>query len=287
MKVALVGSSGYIAEFILKKFKNEPFMQSILKIDCNKDADVYLNLKEPCNFDYSVLDDIDYLIFTAAVSGPDECANNFEHCWKINVEGTCHFISEAINRKCRVLFFSSDAVFNDNPNQVYYEDSITSPITAYGKMKKAVEDEFKNSEFFKAVRLSYVVSQKDRFTTYCLNCLNNDIVADIFHPFYRNAITVSDVVDAVIFFAKNWGEYPHTFLNLAGNELISRIRILDELNFYLKSNIKYKITVPSDDFFKNRSRSTQMSSLYLNKYKIISNETFKEKFAKELEGVKI
>lgn len=62
---------------------------------------------ECCNnrFDYSTLDNIDYIIFTAAVSGPDQCAEEFDLCWKVNVDGTLFFITEAIKRKCKVLFF--------------------------------------------------------------------------------------------------------------------------------------------------------------------------------------
>ncbi len=36
MKVALVGSSGYIAEFILERFAEETEIESVLKIDRNE-----------------------------------------------------------------------------------------------------------------------------------------------------------------------------------------------------------------------------------------------------------
>ena len=283
MKTALVGSSGYIAEFILKRFAVESNLGSVLRLGRNPDSEAYLDLLEPEKFDYSLLDDIDYVVFTAAISGPDKCANDFDNCWSINVTGTSYFIREALTRKCRVLFFSSDAVFGDIPGSIYTEESETQAYTPYGRMKKAIEDDFKDNPFFKAIRLSYVVSAKDRFVTYCLNCLRNGEIADIFHPFYRNVIVVSDVVDVVTYFAKHWNEYEPTFLNVAGKELVSRIRIADELNRHFDGKLKYTVSMPGAEFFTNRPRITQMQSLYIKKYGIIPDNTFTEKIAKELE----
>ena len=287
MKTALVGSSGYIAEYILKKFDEIPDIESVLKLDRNDKADMYLDLTEVEEFDYSTLDDVDYVVFTAAISGPDQCAKEFETCWKINVTGTSYFIREAIKRNCRVLFFSSDATFGDIPGKIYDEESVTEAYTPYGKMKKAVEDEFKENPLFKAIRLSYVASAKDRFITYCLNCIRNGETADIFHPFYRNVIVISDVVDVVTYFAHYWNEYEPTFLNVAGKELVSRVRIADEVNRFLGGKLKYTISMPGEEFFTNRPKITQMKSLYMQKYGITSDNTFTEKIAKELGDIEL
>jgi len=287
LKTALVGSSGYIAEFILKRFAEEPRIESVLKLDRNTASDAYLDLAEAERFDYSQLDNIDYVVFTAAISGPDKCAQAFDDCWKINVTGTSYFIREAIKRNCKVLFFSSDAAFGDIPGVIYDEESETAAVTPYGKMKKAVEDEFKGNPFFKAIRLSYVASAKDRFYTYCLNCRRNNETADIYHPFYRNVIAVSDVVEIVTYFAFHWEEYKPTFLNVAGKELVSRVRLADELNRHFAGKLKYTISMPGEEFFKNRPRITQMKSLYMQNYGIIPDNTFTEKIAKELEKLNL
>lgn len=284
MKVAIVGSSGYIAGFLLERFEKEKTIERVLKIDQTENADVYLNLLEPEKFDYDQLNDIDFIVFTAAISGPDKCATDFDSCWKINVEGTKHFIKEAISRECKVLFFSSDAVFGDIPGEIYTENSETKAKTPYGRMKKAVEDEFKDSPFFKAMRLSYVASAKDRFISYCLSCMENGDIADIFHPFYRNVIVVSDVVDVVVWFAKHWGEYQPFVLNVAGKELVSRVRMADEINRLFDYKLNYTISTPNEEFYNNRPKITQMKSLYLNKYEILEDNTFTEKIKKEFGG---
>ena len=287
LKIALVGSSGYLAHYILNRFAVEHDVEVVLKIDKGISSDVYIDLSEAEMFNYNVLYDIDYIVFTAAVSGPDQCAKEFNACWRINVVGTTYFIREAIKRNCRVLFFSSDAVFGDIPGEIYNEESETKANTPYGRMKKAVEDEFKNESNFKAIRLSYVASAKDKYYSYLLNCIDKGVVADIFHPFYRNVTVVSDVVDIVAYFAHHWEQYEPTFLNVAGKELVSRVRMADELNRFLGGRLKYIISVPSDDFFINRPRITQMKSLYLNKYSIVADTTFTEKIAKELKEIEL
>lgn len=287
MKTALVGSSGYIASFIIDRLSKLSEIDLVVKIDQNKEADVYLDLKRPDLFDYSILNDLDIIIFTAAISGPDKCANEFDDCWAINVTGTVYFIKKALARKCRVLFFSSDAVFGGDLGVVYSEESKTNAVTPYGKMKKAVEDEFVNESLFKAIRLSYVASAKDKFVSYCINCIKSDVIADIFHPFYRNVIVVSDVVDVVEFFICKWDLFKEKYLNIAGNELVSRIRIADELNRICGGKLRYTISKPEEDFFKNRPSITQMKSLYIQRYNIISNSSFSEKFLKELEDTEI
>lgn len=284
MDVAIVGSSGYIAGFLIKRFEVEKTIDRILRIDQNETADAYLNLLEAEKFDYEQLDDIDFIVFTAAISSPDKCATDFDYCWKINVEGTKCFIKEAISRKCKVLFFSSDAVFGDIPGKIYTEDSETKAETPYGRMKKAVEDELKDSPYFKAIRLSYVASVKDRFISYCLSCMKNSEIADIFHPFYRNVIVVSDVLDVVVWFANHWDEYTPFVLNVAGKELVSRVRMADELNRLFNNKLKYRISTPGDDFYNNRPKITQMKSLYLSRYQILEDNTFTEKIKKEFGG---
>lgn len=85
MNVALVGSSGYIASYIIQRLEKESDIDSILKIDQDEKADIKLNLTEAEKFNYDCLNNIDCVVFTAAISGPDKCAEEFDYCWNINV----------------------------------------------------------------------------------------------------------------------------------------------------------------------------------------------------------
>lgn len=286
MNVAIVGSSGYIAKYIIQRFEQESNIEEILRIGHTRGTGLQLDLSEPERFEYDRLDNMDFVVFTAAISQPDKCAEDYKYCWSVNVTGTNYFIQKAIKKGCKVLFFSSDAVFGDTVGRIYTEHSKLDARTPYGCMKKAVEEQFEKERDFKAIRLPYVVSAEDRFVSYCLSCIQKKEPANIFHPFYRNCITVKDVVQVVCWFVGHWEEYPATVLNVAGKELISRVRIADELNRFLGDSLEYEVSFPGNVFFQNRPKITQMQSLYLQKYHILDEESFTEKFKKELEVVK-
>ena len=286
MNVALVGSCGYISQFLQRRFQKEKIINNVLKIGRADNSDIKFNLLNPEEFDYQILKEIDFVVFTAAVSSPDICDLEYDLCWKINVDGTKYFIRRAIENNCKVLFFSSDAVFGEQEDWINTEESKTSAKTAYGKMKKEIEDTFGMCKQFKAIRLSYVVSAKDKFVKYCMECMEKEQVAEIFHPFYRNCITISDVIDVVMWMLKNWNKYDPYVLNVGGMELVSRIRIADELNRIWKDKLQYTIISPGVDFYKNRPRITEIKSLYLYRCGILDNACFSDKFRKELEEKK-
>lgn len=285
MNIVIVGSEGYIASHLCKVLALEG--HTVIDIDRNLAGDMALDLERAEEFSYGILGQEDFVLFTAAVSEPDKCADEFELCWKINVEGTQYFIREAIQRGCRVLFFSSDAVYGDSTGYIYTEESKTSAVTAYGRMKKAVEDAFCDDVNFKSIRLSYVMSAKDRFISYCLDCMRSGKTADVFHPFYRNVVSVKDVVHVVSWFVKNFDEYGHKALNVAGTELVSRVRMADELNRIFDNRLNYRIVKPDGGFFRNRPMITQMKSLYMEEHGILKYESFTEKILREMEGIKL
>ena len=285
MVVAVVGGSGYIGGALLERLKAADTVERVLRVGITPEDDAYLDLCQADRFDYSLLDGVDFVVFMAAVSGPDQCAAEYERCWEINVTGTVKFIEEAAARGCDTLFFSSDAAFGDIPGAVYTELSETRADTPYGRMKKAVEDHFKESPHFKAIRLSYVVSARDRFTSYCLNCVKTGETAEVFHPFYRNCISLGNVIHVVLWMLENWAAYRPWVLNVAGPELVSRVRIADELNRLLPRKLTYTVRLPDEAFYRNRPPITQMKSLYLEEYGILTDGTFTELLKHEMEGV--
>lgn len=285
MKVGVVGSSGYISSYLLKKFKEVQEIDDIVKIGRSKDDQVFLDLENAEAFDDSVFGDLDFLVFTAAVKALNVCENEHEKCWSINVIGTEYIIKKALQHHCKVIFFSSDTVYGADQSKIYDESSETLPVSAYGKMKKTVEDLFKTNPLFKVIRPSYVVSHDDPFSAYCFDCIKQHNEAEIFHPYYRNCISVYDIVNVVLWLINHWDEYDFFALNVAGKELVSKIRIADELNRHLGNVLKYKIIRPDNVFYKSHPAVIQMKSLYLSQYNIIEDNTFTEKIKKVLEEI--
>lgn len=285
MKIGVVGSGGYIAGNLMLRLAQSPHITELAGFDKIRDErTVFIDLEQPKAINLSVFDGIDLLIFTAAVSSPDLCARQYDQCYTINVTGTSQVIRHVLARGVKVLFFSSDAVFGTDGG-VFDEKSETRAVTPYGRMKKAVEDTFCGDPGFLAIRLSYVASSHDRFTSYCMDCLNNDKEVEIFHPFYRSCITLKDVCDAVSWICGHWGRLPASVLNLAGAELVSRVRMADEINRVYGGRLRYRVAFPPPSFFENRPKITQMRSLYLYDLGMIKQASFTEKYRKELEDL--
>ncbi len=271
-KVYLVGSSGYLGG------KLRQHLQKDYSLCClGRDTVCRLDLNLPQYFDYSMLDR-DTVLFAAAISSPDLCAADYGQAFQVNVEGTGSFIEEAIKRECRVLFFSSDAVYGFYDG-IADENTVTTGQTAYGKMKKEIEDRFLGSPLFKSLRLSYVFSTEDKYTSYLLDCAEKGITAEVYHPFYRSAISVADVIDTVRWLITHWWKFEHPFLNLCGSELVSRVRIADTVKQQIAPGLLYQIIVPEGDFYKNRPAVLEMNSLYLDQI-IDVQERFTQKVKK-------
>lgn len=271
MKIALVGSTGYIGKKLYSELS--AFLdKDVIRIDRNRDDKYALDLRCAEKFDFNLLDDIEYLVFTSAVSSPDKCAESYDECRRVNVEGTIFFIEEAIKHNVKTLFFSSDAVYGMDDGHPFTELSELNPITPYGCMKAEVERYFCKSSLFKSLRLSYVISENDKFTKYCIDCYKRGKIAEIYHPFYRNVVSIDIVLEAVKWMISNWDRYKLSTLCVAGNELVSRVRIVDEINRVIRPNLNYCVKNPYEEFYKNRPALTEMTSIYLNK---ILNTSYK------------
>ena len=53
LKIALVGSSGYVAKYILDRLEIEPEVEKVLRIDKNECADAFIDLQKADEFDYA------------------------------------------------------------------------------------------------------------------------------------------------------------------------------------------------------------------------------------------
>lgn len=276
--IAIAGSTGYIGTQLNQYLRGQAFRVSTIG---RQNSDLYLDLNYPENFDFHKLSEFSYILFTAAVSSPDQCTADYNQAWQINVTGTNYFIKRALQAGCKVLFFSSDAVYGF-ADQWVDESSPTVGDTAYGYMKKTTEDAFQSSPDFKSIRLSYVFSAYDKYSRYLRKCSQTGETAEIYHPFYRSCASIDDVLYSVSWLLEHWLEFPGSSLNICGNELISRIRIADEMNRILERKIQYTIVNPGKSFYKVRPAILEMKSLYLSRILKNYQDSFASKIQKQL-----
>jgi dTDP-4-dehydrorhamnose reductase len=258
----IIGASGYIGSSLLKK--SAIFFSSFgTTSSINSNGFLQLKLNDPLSFDFKKISSGDIIFLTAAISSPDMCDHNGKYAWSVNVSGTIKFISQAIGRGAKVVFFSSDTVYGER-KCIFDETASINPSGRYAEMKVEVENQFQYEPLFKTIRLSYVFSRDDKFTKYLIECQQQGVVAKIFHPFYRSIIHRDDVVNGAISLARFWGDYPQRIINFGGPEVLSRVDFVQRLKGVTHTNLHYEVIEPASDFFKNRPRTIAMSSNYLS-----------------------
>lgn len=218
-----------------------------------------LRLDAPADFDYGKIRSGDVVMLTAAISAPDICAREHDRAWAVNVTGTSSFIQNVIDCGARVVFFSSDTVYGERED-MFDETAAFNPAGEYAVMKREVEQRFSGNTSFKTIRLSYVFSSEDKFSCYLAGCAERNEEADLFHPFFRAIVHRDDVVDGALALANHWDEVPEQAINFGGPQVLSRIDFAESLRDAHFHNLRFKVTQPGDDFFKNRPRVIAMTS---------------------------
>lgn len=228
------------------------------------------NLENPELIENLNLNQFSTVFIPAAISSPDICSKDFDYAWKINVDLTSIVINKLIERKIKVIFFSSDTVYGEQIDP-FDETKECSPIGPYGFMKSVIEKKFEGNILFKAIRLSYVFSSEDKFTKYLINCQNSSSQAEIFHPMKRSVIFINDVMDGLLSLSNKFSLLEEQFINFGGPKNLSRVnfaKILKENHLY---NLKYKEIMPKKDFFNSRAKYINMKSPILER--IINRKT--------------
>ncbi|MXS80101.1 NAD-dependent epimerase/dehydratase family protein [Nitrosomonas sp. GH22] len=256
-RIIVVGATGYIGQYIFNKAKI--YALAIGTSTTGKNKTFQLDLGYSSSFDWSFVSPGDTILLAAAISAPDICASEYKRAWTVNVTGTSAFISGAIDRGARVIFFSSDAVYGEREDE-FDERAACNPVGEYAVMKHEVEQRFAGNTLFKAIRLSYVFSREDKFTRYLAGCAQRNEQADLFHPFSRAIVHRDDVVAGALTLAEHWDDSPEQIINFGGPQILSRVdfaECLREIHFH---DLRFKIIEPDADFFKNRPRIIAMTS---------------------------
>ena len=80
-----------------------------------------------------------WIILSAAYTDVDGCETNPEHAFAVNRDGAVHVAQAAATTKSRLLFISSDYVFDGQKLTPYEVDDACNPINVYGRSKAEAE----------------------------------------------------------------------------------------------------------------------------------------------------
>ena len=141
MRVLVTGGLGYIGRFVCSCLKNE---YEVISTDCRKPEDMtgrfecldITDCKEVQKQLLSIKPDV--IIHLAGIKDLNFSQKNKKITYDINVHGTDNLIDACKNIGIRMIFLSTDYVF-DGRKGMYKEDDAANPQTYYGLTKVEAE----------------------------------------------------------------------------------------------------------------------------------------------------
>jgi dTDP-4-dehydrorhamnose reductase len=131
MKVAVLGASGLLGKALVREWQNDEVVGfSSADIDI-RDADRVGDLISKIRSDWVVL--------AAAYTDVDGCETNPELAFAVNRKGAVNVARAAQASDSRLLFLSSDYVFDGTERSPYETNAPRSPLGVYGQSKAQAE----------------------------------------------------------------------------------------------------------------------------------------------------
>jgi dTDP-4-dehydrorhamnose reductase len=133
MRVTLFGASGLLGQQLVSALSADQ-----LTAPASRDAD----LRDPAKVDQAIRDSRpDWVILAAAYTDVDGCEKNPDLAFAVNHQGAVHVAEAARSAGARLLFVSTDYVFDGTKASRYEINDPRNPINVYGKTKAQAEEQ--------------------------------------------------------------------------------------------------------------------------------------------------
>jgi nucleoside-diphosphate-sugar epimerase len=256
-KVLIIGVTGIIGVDLKNKLSK--YYRVIGTSRISGAETLQFNLSNFNDFGKLPVDENTVVLILAGVTSPDFCTNHPQHAWEVNVTQTGKLIKYLLSHRARVIFFSSDTVYGESVND-FDESRPPAPVGTYASTKFEIEQRFEGNDRFKSIRVSYVVSRRDKFTLYLEASASTQTIAEVYHPHYRSAISICDLVDGIHGLIKNWDSINLRNINFGGPITLSRLALADAMRILRFPNLRYAVVDPPYHFARSRAQRINMRS---------------------------
>ena len=136
MKVTIFGATGLLGKALMREWRED----QVTGLG-SKDADV----RDPQQVENAVEETHpDWIVLAAAYTDVDGCETNRELAFSVNRDGTAHVARAAKGHGSRLLFLSTDYVFDGSKITPYEVGDPRAPQSVYGRSKAEAEVQLEN-----------------------------------------------------------------------------------------------------------------------------------------------
>lgn len=255
-KILIIGASGLLGSKLYEKLsENYKVVGTYSK---NKKENLYhfdLTQKDLTIFKETKPE---IVIHTAGITKVDYCETNKEEAHKINVEGTETIIQGCRLNNSKLVYVSTDFVF-DGKKGNYKEEDTPNPLNFYAQTKLKSEQLVKDSGLdylIARVAVLYGTEKNGKFVDWCITKLKNQEYVTLIADHIRTPTLVDDIADVlhILILNNRRGTY-----HVAGSETLSAfsmgVRIAETFNF----EKKYLLPTTSHKFKQTAQRPKDSS----------------------------
>ena len=279
-KIFITGINGQLGSMIAEKALRQNYeiigcgTSDNLKININNIKYIKLDITEPIKLkNYLYLEKPNIIIHCAAwtnVESAEENNNKFS-VFKLNTLSTNYLakISKEINAK--LIYISTDYVFDGNNNLPYKTTDYCNPINHYGYTKYLGELTIQNnSEKYFIIRISWLFGQKGKnFVDKIINNPNKEL--KVINDQFGTPTYTKDLSNFILELIQTDKFGIYHFTNWENEQYISWYDFAKEINNQINLN---KIIIPvSSNEFQTKAKRPKNSKL--NKEKILQENFIK------------
>ncbi len=203
-----------------------------------------------------------WIIHCAALTNVDQCEDDPDEAWRVNVEMTRHLAAAACRVRARMIYISTDSVFDGETGQ-YCEDDTPGPLNVYAKSKLAgesvVHEELKESLIIRTNIFGWNARDKLSLAEWILGRLEASQTINAFVDVIFSPILVNDLSRIILDMLKR--ELSGLY-HVAGSEVCSKYEFAVHLAnvFGLDERLVLPASVASSELKAPRPRNTSLQT---------------------------
>ena len=211
------------------------------------------------------------IVHLAALSYPNQCEDDPELSYEVNVKGTSHIIEAAEYVRAPIVVASTDLVF-DGVAAPYHTGATTNPINIYGKHKEQAEEiALQGYSLASVARLPLMYGlphgERKSFITGMIDSLRAGEKLELFIDEYRSVAAGVDVAQGLlkVLFHHGKGKW-----HLGGPQSLTRYQIGEAIAEALGSDKSLLIPKKQKSMSFPAKRPADVSLFSEDSYKILS-----------------